>query len=397
MEAYSIELDNIESFEYCNVDTVYDITVKNEHCYYIEGMGKVLVHNSGKTYGTMQNLVLYAIEYPGTRISCVSRSLPHVKKGLFRDFQQLLKQGVTQLGEMRWTDFTFHFENGSYIEFFGLEDPDKAHGPGRDILFINEANFVPKAVFDQLAMRTTGKILLDLNPSEFNSWVYDIADNPANLNIHSTYKDNIANLSPQQVAFIEAYQHLPDPFMWQVYGLGLRGASEAIIFRFFELVDGLPGKGEIIYGLDFGFNNPNAMVRCEVYDGDVYVEEMLYQSNLTKGELEEFMKTIDFGSNYIYADAAEPDSIEQLYRAGFNIHPSNKDVWNGIMTLKSKRLFIKRTSSNLLSELRSYKWKVDKNDVIKEEPEKLNDHLIDAMRYAVHTYFTKPQPVLIGW
>jgi len=139
---------------------------------------------SGKSYGTMQVLCYYAVNNANTRISCVSRSLPHVKKGVFRDFQQLLKSGLIYYGEMRWTDFTFHFKNGSYIEFFGLEDPDKAHGPGRDILFINEANFVPKAVYDQLAMRTTGKILLDLNPSEFNSWVYEVADNPANLNIH---------------------------------------------------------------------------------------------------------------------------------------------------------------------------------------------------------------------
>lgn len=346
---------------------------------------------SGKTYGTMQNLCYYALEYPGTRISCVSRSLPHVKKGLFRDFQVLMRQGIVHTGDMRWTDFTFHFHNGSYIEFFGLEDPDKAHGPGRDILFINEANFVPKAVYDQLAMRTTGKILLDLNPSEFNSWVYDIADNPANINIHSTYKDNIANLSAQQVAFIEGYQNLPDPFMWQVYGLGLRGASEEIIYRGWELVDELPGKGEVIYGLDFGYNNPNAMVKVEIYDGAVYVEELLYQSGMTKDELKDFIKQRVQGFAYIYADAAEPDSIEQLYREGLNVQPSNKDVWNGIVNLKSRRLFISRQSKHLIDEIRSYKWKKDKNDNILEEPVKENDHLCDALRYAVHTYFTRPQ------
>lgn len=382
------------------VDWKYTITAKRTYKAIREGW-PVIVNTggarSGKTYGTMQNLCLLAMQNPGSRISCVSRSLPHVKKGVFRDFQVLARTGLHLIGEMRWTDFTFHFHNGSYIEFFGLEDPDKAHGPGRDILFINEANFVSKAVYDQLAMRTTGKILLDLNPSEFNSWVYDVADDPANINIHSTYLDNLDNLSPQQVAFIEAYKNLPDPFMWQVYGLGLRGASEEIIFRHWSLCDELPGKGEVVYGLDFGYTNPSALVKVEIYDGAIYVKELLYQSQLTKPELNEVIQKHVDPSSYIYADAAEPDSIEELYRMGLNIHPSNKDVWNGIVTLKSHALFITRDSSNLINEIRSYKWKKDKNDKIKEEPEKENDHLIDAMRYAVHTYFSKPQLIFKGW
>ena len=382
------------------MDWTYTITAKRTYKAIREGW-PVIVNTggarSGKTFGTMQNLTLIAMQQPGSRISCVSRSLPHVKKGVFRDFQVLARTGLHLIGEMRWTDFTFHFHNGSYIEFFGLEDPDKAHGPGRDILFINEANFVSKAVYDQLAMRTTGKILLDLNPSEFNSWVYDVADDPANINIHSTYLDNVANLSPQQVAFIEGYKNLPDPFMWQVYGLGLRGASEEIIFRHWSLCDDLPGKGEVVYGLDFGYTNPSALVKVEIYDDAIYVKELIYQSQLTKPELFELIaKHVDQNS-YIYADAAEPDSIEELYRMGLNIHPSNKDVWSGIVTLKSHALFITRDSNNLINEIRNYKWKKDKNDRILEEPVKEDDHLIDSTRYAVHTYYSKPQLIFKGW
>lgn len=339
----------------------------------------------------MQNLVLLCHEKPGLRVSVVSRSLPHIKKGAFRDFQQLLRQGIHRMGEMRWTDFTFHFFNGSYIEFFGLEDPEKAHGPGRDVLFINEANYVPKAVYDQLAMRTTGQILLDLNPSEFNCWVYQIADDPKNKNIHSTYKDNLANLSPQQVAFIEAYKDLPDPFMWQVYGLGLRGASEEIIYRGWELVDEMPGKGEVVYGLDFGYTNPSAFVKVEFYEGACYIDELIYEKSLTKPELNERIKQFETGFSIIYADSAEPDSIEELYRLGCNIHPSNKDVWSGIVTVKSQRIYITRRSKNLITEIQGYKWKKDKNDLILEEPVKENDHLMDAMRYAIHTHLSSPK------
>lgn len=346
---------------------------------------------SGKTFGTMQLLFYIATSQPNKRISVVSRSLPHIKKGTFRDFQKLLQSGGARYGEMRWTDFTWYCNNGSYIEFFGLEDPDKAHGPGRDILFINEANFVPKQVYDQLAMRTTGTILLDLNPSEFNSWVYQIADDPANKNIHSTYKDNLANLSQNQVNIIEGYKHLSDPFMWAVYGCGERGASEEIIYRGWNYVDELPGKGEVFYGLDFGFIHPNALVKVEYYEGQYYLDEVIYKSGMTKPELTELMREVVPPRALIYADSAEADSIEELYRARFNIHPSNKDVWNGILTMKGSIINVTRRSKNLITEMQGYKWKKDKNDNILEEPVKELDDALDAARYAIHTHKNRPK------
>jgi phage terminase large subunit len=359
----------------------------------LQGPAPIIINTggarSGKTFGTMQCLSTVAANNPGTRISCVSRSLPHIKKGAFRDFQTLVKHGLYQHGEMRWTDFTFHFYNGSYIEFFGLEDPDKAHGPGRDILFINEANFVPKSVFDQLAMRTTGKIILDLNPSEFNSWVYDVADDPKNINIHSTYLDNIANLSPNQIATIESYKTLPDQFLWQVYGLGLRGASEEIIYRGWQLVDDVP-HGDVFYGFDFGYTAPCAVVKVTKYDGSLYVEQVLYKSGLNLNDRVEELKRLVPAGATIYCDTAEPGSIEELYRNGFNAHPSDKDVWAGIIKVKSYTLFIHRQSAELIRELQGYKWKKDKNDKVLEEPVKENDHLCDAMRYAIHTHLTRP-------
>ena len=101
--------------------------------------------------------------------------------------------------DFKYTDFIYTFKNGSYIELFGLEDPDKAKGPARDILFINEANLISKALYDQLIIRTTGQVFLDWNPADFVSWVYDIADDPSNKRIHSTYLNNISNLSDSQI------------------------------------------------------------------------------------------------------------------------------------------------------------------------------------------------------
>jgi phage terminase large subunit len=342
---------------------------------------------SGKTFSIVQLLIHIAAKWePGVKISIVSRSMPHLKDGALFDFKRIMRQwNMFSYAEWNATDFVYEFENGSLIKFIGMEDPEKAHGPGRDILYINEANHLKKDLYDQLSQRTTKMEFLDWNPANFQSWVYDVADDPKNKKIVSTYKNNRSNLTQKIIDKVESYEHLPDKFMWEVYGLGKRGSSEETIYRGWQLVDSLPGKGSIAYGLDFGFNHPTALIQVELYDGCYYARETLYKSGLTKPDLTEQMKQLVPAGATIYADSAEPDSIEELYRQGFNIMPSNKDVWNGIMTIKGKRLFVTRDSTNLISELQSYRWKKDKNGNILEEPVKDLDDACDALRYCIHT------------
>jgi len=338
---------------------------------------------SSKSYSIIQLLISIACTKP-TRITVCSHSLPHVKKGVYRDFTAIMKGwDIWNDADFSYTDFVYKFANGSYIELIGLEDPSKAHGPGRDILFINEANLISKSLYDQLAMRTTGQIILDLNPSEFNSWVYKVADDPRNKKIHSTYRNNLSNLSVNQIGVIEGYQDLPDDFLWKVYGLGLRGASKETIYTAWKEGRG-PGKGDIFYGLDFGYVHPCAMVRVEHYEGTMYVEELLYRSGMTLTEMASFVKGLNIGRAPVYADAAEPKSIEEIYRYGVNIKPAVKDVWAGILTVKGKPLVL--DGKNLINEIGSYKWKLDKEGNVIEEPVKANDDLLDATRYAIHTH-----------
>lgn len=349
---------------------------------------------SGKTYSVIQLLIIIAaIKEPGIRISMVSHSLPHVKRGAYRDFKSIMETfHLWKDAEFSFSDFVYHFPNGSYIELFGLEDEGKARGPGRDILFVNEANLISKQLFDQLAMRTTGQIFLDWNPSDFNSWVYELADNPKNKRIHSTYKNNLSNLSDNQISLIESYKDLADDFMWKVFGLGERGAAKELIYTSWKIVAELPNKGEIFYGLDFGYTAPTAMVKVEYYEGQLYVEEIIYQTKLTVGDIVDKLKAVNLiNSVVIYCDAAEPKSIEELYRAGYNAKPAEKDVWGGIMKVKSYNLNVTNNSHNLKRELQSYKWMIDKNGnmVSDEKPVKENDHLLDAMRYAVFTRLSK--------
>jgi phage terminase large subunit len=322
----------------------------------------------------------------------VSHSLPHVKRGIYRDFK-LIMQECGWWNDDNWsaTNFVFTFKSGSYIELFGLEDDGKARGPGRDILFINEANLISKTLFDQLAMRTTGTIFLDWNPADFNSWVYTIADDPKNKTIHSTYKDNIHNLSRNQIETIEGYKNLPDDFMWKVYGLGQRGAAKELIYTNWSYYKDDPIGGDVFYGLDFGFIHPAALIKVTHYEGANYVEQMLYRSNLINPELIASIKRLIPQGATIYADSAETKTIEEMYKAGFNIHKADKDVWAGIVGVKSYPLFVKQGSDDLIRELQGYKWKKDKNDNVLEEPVKERDDAVDAMRYAIFTHLTSKQ------
>lgn len=352
---------------------------------------------SSKSYSIVQLLCGIAKKEPNKRISIVSHSLPHIKRGAYRDFKTIMEEiGWWREDNFRATDFVYQFSNGSYIELFGLEDEGKARGPGRDILFVNEANLIDKTLFDQLAMRTTGTIFLDWNPADFNSWVYAIADNKDYCRIHSTYKDNIHNLTKQQIDYIEAYKLLPDDFMWKVYGLGLRGAAKELIYTNWKYYDEEPQGGDVFYGLDFGYTNPAAMVKIRHYEGANYVQQLIYKSGLNNSELSNVIKQEVKGKAVIYADCAEPKSIEELHRTGLNVKPSDKDVWAGILGVKSYPLLVHRNSKNLIEELQSYKWKKDKNDEVLEEPVKANDHLCDAMRYGIFTHLTKPKRTFVG-
>ena len=267
---------------------------------------------SSKSYSVVQLLIHIALAKPNTRISCVSHSLPHIKRGVYRDFKGIMDHwGIWDEKDFRYTDFIYTFKNGSYIELFGLEDSDKAKGPARDILFINEANLINKALYDQLLIRTTGQVFLDWNPADFISWVYDVADNPMNKRIHSTYLNNLPNLTESQIRNIEQYKDLPDDFMWKVYGLGERGAAKELIYTQWKQYDQAP-DGDVFYGLDFGYVHPAALVKVTHHEGQNYFEEIIYQSGLTLSDLSRLIKEKLPERATIYADAAEPKSIEEL-------------------------------------------------------------------------------------
>lgn len=352
---------------------------------------------SSKTYSVSQLLALYIPFSESKSISVVSPSLPHLKRGARRDMLEILDAaGVYKDSDFNKTDNIYNYPStGSYIEFFGVEDAGKVRGPGRNILYVNEANLIPFPIYKQLALRTTDMIFLDFNPADEHSWVYDVADAPGNKLIQSTYLNN-PFLTKEQVAEIEGLKDA-DENLWKVYGLGLRGTSSETIYTHYKIVDEMPGRGDQVMGQDFGYNVPSALLDIEFYEGGVYWDEVLYEPKLTTGDLIEKYKALGVKKpRPIYCDAAEPKTIEELVRAGYNAMPADKDVTEGIRKVKSMPLYITKRSVNLLKEIRSYKWRTDKDGRVLDEPVKFNDHAMDAGRYGTFTHSSGFQFVPVG-
>ncbi len=351
---------------------------------------------SSKTFSLCQLMVDIATNLK-KEISIVSPSLPHLKKGARKDTLKVLEDlQIFNDDNFNRTDQIYEFpKTGSYIEFFGAEDSKRVRGPGRDILYINEANLMSHDTYLQLALRTKEVIFLDFNPADEYNWVYPIVDKPTNKLIVSNYRNNRANLTREQVEEIESLKDA-DENLWKVFGLGLRGTSSETIYTHWKDCDRLPGKGMRFKGQDFGYNVASALVDIEFYEGAIYVDELLYETKLTTGDLIERYKTLGVESHTdLYCDNAEPKTIEELRRAGYNAKPADKDVTEGIRKVKSLPLFITRRSANLIKEVKSYKWKVDKDGKVLDEPVKFNDHAMDAMRYGVFTALTKPQITML--
>jgi phage terminase large subunit len=351
---------------------------------------------SSKTFSVMQLIALYIAPKYKKEITVVSHSLPHLKRGALKDFLDIMEgSGLYNDNNFNKTDNVYTYPNGSYIEFFGCEDAGKVRGPSRDILFVNESNLLGYPTYKQLALRTREIIFIDFNPVEETSWVYDVADKPGNKLIHSTYQNNRAFLTPEQIEEIESMKDA-DQNLWNVFGLGLRGKSEGLIYNHWKMCTDLPYRGEVFMGCDFGYNVPTALVLCELYEGAIYVKELLYETKLTTADLIERYKDIGVSKTIeIFCDNAEPKTIEELQRAGYNAKPADKDVTEGIRKVKSMPLFICENSSNIVKEIKGYKWRTDVNgkvvrDKDKDEPVKFNDHLCDALRYAVFTKLSVP-------
>ena len=351
--------------------------------------------SSSKTYSILQLLDQIA-QHAKTdlTISVVSESMPHLKRGCIKDFKAILGDRFRE-EDFNKTEAQYHYKN-AVIEFFGADESSKVRGPRREILFINETNNVPWETARNLDIRTSQFTFADWNPvSQF--WVHDNwLDKPENVYIHSTYLDSKWVLPVQTIKDIEAYRDV-DPNWWNVYGLGRLGKVEGLVYPYFGQVDAMPEGGDEVYGLDFGYSNdPTALVRCVIKGTEMYCDELIYEAGLTNDMIAHRM--IELGTNkntaLIFADAAEPKSIEEIHRFGFNVKSCAKgadSVEFGHQKIRQYKQFWTKSSLNAIKEQRNFRYIQDKDGKFTDKTTHTFSHIMDARRYAIMGNRTKAE------
>jgi len=237
------------------------------------------------------------------------------------------------------------------------------------------------------------QIIASFNPDEARApWIKEKFFDKKQLDsfVHpSTVLDNpIKEIREQYLAVLE---ELDDETYRDIYLYGKWAFAKGQIYNW-DVVK-LPDINfdENFYGLDFGYSvDPAALVLVRRKANDFWVEEVIYETGLTNQDLAREMRDKKiFEKKEIYADSAEPKSIEEIRREGFNIKPCEKgadSVRAGIDYLKSMNIHIVDGSENIIKERSKYKWKIDTSGKTMNEPVKFDDHTMDAIRYAIYTH-----------
>jgi phage terminase large subunit len=343
--------------------------------------------SASKTYSILAVLINKAIQQSNLEISVVAESIPHLRRGALKDFIKILKW-TNRFNENQFNKslLTYNFKNGSSFEFFSADDSSKLRGARRDILYINECNNVTFESYNELSIRTKKAIYLDFNPAnEF--WVHtELKDETDADFIILTYKDNEA-LDQSIVDQIEKNKLKAETSSywrnwWLVYGEGQVGMLEGVVFSNWKTIDTIPKEARLVgIGLDFGYtNDPTSIIEVYTHNGQRIVNELAYRTGMLNSDIAKILPK----NAVVYADSAEPKSIDEIRRYGINIKgvTKGKDSINyGIDVMQRNEYLVTSNSTNLIKELRSYCWDTDKTGVRLNKPAGGNDHAIDAFRY----------------
>lgn len=354
---------------------------------YLDTKVRTIVNKGGtrssKTWSSLQLLYIIASESKRPRtISIVSMTMPHLKRGCMRDFENMLKD------EMLWNENNWNATdkiykvNKSKIEFFSADSADKVTGPARDILYINECINIPFSVYRELVARTTEKVILDYNPlHEF--WVDSkVLPNETSVLIHSTYKDN-EMLSPAQIAEIE-YQGSIDENYYKVMLLGETGSYEGLVIKNWDIVAELPKQYKKRWlGIDWGWSSPTAIMLVQLGEKDeVFIDEIAYGTGLDNPDIAKIIIDAGLRDVEIIADAAEAKSIKELRSFGLNcVKSDNKDIDLGIQIMNRYTKHYTMRSVNSIDENRKYTYTKDAEGNYTGKPIDKFNHAKDAERY----------------
>lgn len=353
---------------------------------------------SSKSFSIAQLFLTRFLSEANKKILILRKTLPSLRISTLLLFNQLIAFCELESKIRKEAMGMNYFYKTNMIHFGSVDDPEKIKSTSWNYIWMEETNEFSYEDFQMIKLRLrepTGKernqLFMSFNPVGVHHWLREkVINNPTEdvFEIQSSYKDN-PFLSEDYINTLENLIN-QDANLHRIYTLGEWGEVEHLIYTNWQLIDESPREGTKIYGLDFGYNNPTALVRETFADGKVYEDELLYKSGLTNRDLVgELQRLIPNKNDYIFADSAEPQRIEEILRAGFNVHPADKSVKDGIDYCKRIYILITKNSRNSIKESQAYSWKKTRDGKILDEPVEFMNHICDARRYALYSYYKK--------
>ena len=339
---------------------------------------------AGKSYAIAQFLITYFLGLNNKHFIVMRKTNPSLKLSAYPLIISMLDEYNVPY-KLNRSEQVIEFGKNKMF-FKSLDDKEKIKSSEFNYAWMEEATEFTHDDFLQVKLRLRrythdrNQLFLSFNPIDVPWLESEIKKEDVSV-LRVTYKDN--RFTNQE--YIDTLENLKneDEAYYKIYALGQFARIKGLVYHNWD-TDFENVKGKPFYGIDFGFNNPTALVKIIQSDGEYYVDEMLYQTHLTNSELIERMKELEIESGApIYCDSAEPNRIREMEQAGFNVMGAKKMVKDGIDFVKRFKLHIR--GENLRDEIRTYKWKEKKGETL-DEPVKFQDHLMDAMRYAIFTH-----------
>lgn len=360
---------------------------------------------SGKSIAVAQMCLALTMQRKYSRIFAFRKVGRTVKDSVFLGFQDLISEaGLEKRFAINKSHYTITDRTtGNIILCGGMDDPEKVKSiKDPTLIWMEEATEFSLNDFSQLNLRlrkagARNQIILSYNPINDQNWIYktfELENNYEQFFLKTTYKDNFFLPLPYRQELERLVTR--DQNYYNVYTLGEWGTVvKGLIFPNFEIIDTLP-DGERIHGLDFGYNDPMALVTVVIGTNELFIDCPYYEREKVIPQLIERFPAMGIHRNSrIYADSARPGDIQQVFNSGYHlIKPSIKgagSIASGINKLKEYKIFVTSRSVELIRELQRYKWEEDKEgNTVEGVPVDAFNHAIDALRYAVYTHTFKP-------
>ena len=386
-----------------------ELVLTDKQADYIDDMTRHLMvmgsAGSGKTIFACTKVILYALQYPNARIGVFRQTLPSLRETSWREIVELLNKYHIEYKENK-SNGLITLSNGSTISFTPVDDEKKLRSLNLDFVYIEQCEEISEEAFIELDLRIRnevskkygGQMLIVVQPSNKSHWLYRLfynekANDKDYKKVHFSYLDNPFLPIEQRKVYEGLRETNYDRYLTHTLGEWISSSKQiftnnwSVGFdrRYFDYYVG---------GVDFGWNNPACFLIAGIYDGEVYVLGEVYKAEMTTSEflenIENLLSSLDLRFDQIesvYADSADPESIEVFCRNGLNTYGSVKNVKAKIDTTRETKIHIKEECVNLIRELPMYSWKKNKDGELLEEPVKKDDHSIDALCYLCYGVF----------